>query len=795
MPRKKSKIVAFGLFVLIAGLLAHAADGVAVSGTVSDGQGEAIAGATVELSVEGGAAQREVSDTEGRFALQAIKPGTYELSVHAAHYQKLEKSVVVADGGSDLAIQLQPEVRETVVVTADVTNGDIMSPDPAVKVFATADLLDANPGRPGAPISIPGYPIETASSGIKAPQYFAPGVAGDHGEPIAQYVQLGTYLVPNNLSANAHGNGFADPNIFIAGTIESVAVDGGAFNVREGDHALNMAAIYGLRQHMTPFFTMTGDARDLTATAGISPSENSWVAMEGSYGNGFLDRLEHRKQFKFNGGQTIHAGEHTLNLFGIAYLGNGYVAGLRPIFGFNAVDAAAGWVTYPDTIDPRQKDQTHTALLALNDEWKLGAGKEAQLSGFFRTYNLALFSDFGLGLIRQSEFRTVGGASGVYLDKISNQLTLMAGTDYEREAPRRDDLDHYNFYNPAAPSEYGAFTKIDGNNVTISPVTPYVAAQGELGRHFNYYVGWRRDEIFIDNQDLMTPANSWSKLVGLNSPKATMTFVPSPKWLAPLISASFGKSFFTEDPREGSALDGPTAVDPVETARSYQFVASKTIHKTDIKLTLGHETQTAEYGKIDPDQGLQFDLGPGRIRFLAATVRQTLRNGSVQATFEQADARLVQPSFSIVPEAPRLIGDVMGTYDKLPFHLEAKGEFEYVGRKVVGQGCSESSYLSGDSNALNYYCTGTPNKEFRFAASRPFMDGRFNLGVNTMMASGWTGQTTENFAAAGVFSPGAAGLGSNGLVAANPVSEVVGVRIPSYASVNLTYHFGVKVER
>jgi hypothetical protein len=676
-----------------------------------------------------------------------------------------------------------------------VTKGDVMWPDPAVKVFATEDLLDANPGRPGAPISIPGYPIETASSGIKAPQYFAPGVAGDHGEPIAQYVQVGTYLVPNNLSANAHGNGYADPNIYVAGAIESVEVDGGAYNVREGNHALNMAAIYGLRQHMTPFFTMTGDARDLTATAGMSPSENSWAAMEGSYGNGFLDRLEHRKQFKFNGGRTIHAGGHTLNLFGIGYLGYGYVAGLRPVFGFNGVDAAAGWVSYPDTIDPRQKDQTHTTLAALNDEWRLGVNKEAQLSGFFRTYNLSLFSDFGLGLIRQSEFRTVGGASGVYVDKISNQLTLMAGTDYEREAPRRDDLDHYNFFNPAAPGDYGTFVKIDGNNVTISPVTPYVAAQGTLGRHLNYYAGWRRDEIFIDNQDLMTPANSWSKLVGLNSPKATLTFVPEPSSLAPLVSVSFGKSFFTEDPREGTALDGPTAVDPVETARSYQLVASKTLHKTDIKLTLGHETQTAEYGKIDPDQGLQFDLGPGRIRFLAATVRQTLHNGSVQATFEQADARLANTSFSVVPEAPRLIGDLLGTYNKLPFHLEAKGEFEYVGRKVVGNGCSEASYLSGDPNALNSYCTGVPNKELRFAASRPFMDGRIKVGVNTMVASGWTGQTTENFAMAGVFQAGAAGLGSNGLVAANPVSEVVGVRIPSYASVSLTYHFGVKVER
>ena len=43
--------------------------------------------------------------------------------------------------------------------------------------------------------------------------------------------------------------------------------------------------------------------------------------------------------------------------------------------------------------------------------------------------------------------------------------------------------------------------------------------------------------------------------------------------------------------------------------------------------------------------------------------------------------------------------------------------------------------------------------------------------------------------------PRLSAVGSNGLVAANPVSEVVGVRIPSYASVNLTYHFGVNAER
>lgn len=797
MRRDRSRIWLLCLLAVLAGLPpARAEDGARVQGSVTDRQGHSIAGAVVRMAAgNGGRLLQAVSNPEGRFALDAVAAGTYDLSVGAAHYLPLVKGIVVGAGDSDLSIQLEPAVVQTVTVWADVSGGDVMSPDPAMKVFATEDLLDANPGRPGAPISIPGYPIETASSGIKAPQYFAPGVAGDHGEPIAQYMQVGTYLVPNNLSANAHGNGYSDPNIFIANAIESVQVDGGAYNVREGNHALNLAAIYGLRSHLAPFLTLTGDSRDLTATAGMSPLEDAWVAMEGSYGNGFLDRLEHRKQFKFNGGRIYRVGDHTLTLLGIGYLGYGFVAGLRPIYGFNAVDAAAGWVEYPDTIDPRQKDQTHTALVALNDEWKLHGNQEVQLSGFARTYNLSLFSDFGLGLIRQSEFRTVGGASAVYVDKISKGFNLLAGTEYEREAPRRDDLDHYNFYNPAAPSFYGPFVKIDGNNVTIAPVSPYVAAQGELGSHFSYYAGWRRDEIFIDNQDLIAPSNSWSKWVGLNSPKGTLAFVPSPSWLAPLVSVSFGKSFFTEDPREGTALDGPNAVDPVETARSYQLVASKTLGKTDVKLTLGHETQSAEYGKIDPDQGLQFDLGPGRIRFVAATVRQTLSHGSIQATFEQADARLVNTSFSIVPEAPRLIGDLTGTYEKLPLHLQAKGEFEYVGRKVVGNGCSEARYLSGDPHALNEYCLGIANKEFRFAAARPFLNGRVTLGVNTMVASGWTGQTTENFAMAGVYGPGLVGLGSNGLIAANPVNEVVGVRIPCYATVNLTYHFARKAER
>lgn len=775
--------------VLSSGLRAQ---DVILQGRIVDPAGNAVQGASVQVMNGDQILAHGQSSTDGHFQLNVRVGGDVTIRVEVPGFEPVTRSLRIEQSGNPEIVMSVTQLAsriESVTVTADVSQGDVFSPDPAMKVFATEDLLDANPGRPGAPISIPGYPIETASSGIKAPQYFAPGVAGDHGEPIAQYTQVGNFLVPNNLSANAHGNGYSDPNIYIADVIESVQVDGGAYNVREGNHALNLAAIYGLRSYLNPFITLTADYRDITLTAGMSPSADSWAAVEGSFGNGFLDRQEHRKQFKFNGGRIFHAGDHTFTLLGIAYLGYGYAAGLRPIFGFNSVDAAAGWREYPDTIDPRQKDQTHTALVALNDAWKLDDHEELQLSGFFRTYNLSLFSDFGLGLIRQSEFRTVGGGNVTYANKIWKSFSLLAGTDYEREAPRRDDLDHYNFFSPADPAYYGPFIKIDSNNVTIAPVTPFIAAEGDLNSHIRYYAGIRRDEIIIDNHDLMTPANSWSKWVGLTSPKATLAFLPGESWKLPLLSLSFGKSFFTEDPRMGTDLNTPIKPDPVEIARLYQLVASKTIHRTDLKLTLGHETQTAAYGKIDPDQGLQFDLGPGRIRYLAATLRHSFADGSFQVTFEQADARLSHTSYSIVPEAPRLIGDLTGTYQRLPFHLQVKGELEYVGRRVVGNGCSEAAYLGGDPNALHYYCLGVPDKEFRFAVARQFFDGRLSVGLNTMIASGWTGQTTENFAIGGVYGPGLVGLGNNGLVRANPVSEVVGVRIPSYASLSMTYHF------
>jgi Carboxypeptidase regulatory-like domain len=737
----------WALTILLFSASALAAD-FPVSGRVVDGQGRPVAGASV-LLVQGQKAHQAVTDTQGLFQLKLNSPGTYDLLVTASMFQPLSKPVELGAGASSLDLQLIPLITrsDSVTVTADINSLDVVSPDPAEKVYVRQDLLDANPGRPGAPVSIPGYPIETASSGIKAPQYFAPGVAGDHGEPIAQFIAVGTYLVPNNLSANAHGNGYADPNIFIPEILESVQVDGGAYNVRQGNHSVNLAAVYGLRSSLDPFITLTGDYRDIDVVTGFSPARDSFVAVEASYGNGFLQRLEHRQQYKFNGQRIFRLGNHQLTLLGMGYYGFSYIPGLVPIYPPNA----------GDTIDPRQKDQTHTSLVALNDVWQLSGSQQLQLSGFFRTYNLSLFSNFGQGLIRQSEFRTATGQGANYVNKIAESLSLLLGMDYQREAPRRDNLDHYNFYTPG-DFTYGPFTKVDSNNVTISSVAPYAAGSGAITHYFRYYAGWRRDQINVDNQDLINTGNSFQRWVGVNSPKATVSFLPREAWWIPLLSASFGQAFFTDDPRIGT---GTVTGSPVATAHSYQLVASKTIANTDLKLTLGHVTTSQELAKIDPDTGLQENQGPGRLKFLTAAVRHSFSQGSILATFSKADARDID-SGQPTPEAPRTIFDLLANTQRLPLRLQARGEFEYVGRKPLGTGCAPD---------LNAQCVGVSVKEFRAAVVRPFLNNRLDIGVNMLVARGYTGQTIESFYP-------------------SPIQEPVGVRIPSYASVNLTYKFG-----
>jgi hypothetical protein len=742
------------LLVLCEMLASRAQNGpVRISGTVLDPAGRPVPAAHIEFDPASGARIASRTGSDGKFTITLPAGGAYTIRVEAAGFVAVTRAVDLTAETATLTLRLDhlSAKTEDVIVTGDLGEVALTSPDPSEKVMVREELLDANPGRPGAPISIPGLPIETASGGIKAPQYFVPGVAGDHGEPIAQYIAAGGYLVTDNLSANAHGNGYADPNIYVSGALGSVTTDGGAFNVLEGNHALNLAATYGLRPQLSRFLTLTGDYRDADLTAGLAPKnpdKKEWLAVEANYGNGLMKRLEHRKQFKWNALRVLDPGKHEITLFTLGYWGKSYEGNLVPI-GYG--------LQLGDTVDARQFDQTHSSIQAANDLWKPRPSDEIAFSGFFRTYNLALYSNFGEGLIRQSEFRTVEGAQlrethtfTAFLKGMG--LQGMAGFDYHEDDIHRDDLDHYLSDNVLV---YGPFVKVLSSNVTIRDAAPYVALDGDLGKHLRFYIGLRPDTIELKNSDTINAAYSFDKWSTLLAPKATLAWTPGTgalRWL-PSASFSMGQAFFIEDPRIAVASEtagNPTGAaalpSPFERSHSEQLVLEKPFSATDVRVTVGRTTTTQTLGKIDPDNGTQQPLGPGVLKFFTASVRHRFSSfGTVQGVLSKADARLLggiidgqQIVPQITPEAPRTIFDALVTLDRLPGGLHARGEYEYVGHKQLDLGNAQ--------HPRTY--EAIPVGETRLAVVRAFLNGRLELGADGMLARGYTGQTTEAFGSA-----------------------------------------------
>jgi hypothetical protein len=755
--------VAAGIVTFWAPVIAMAANTGRVSGTLMDPQGRGIAGATITLSRRGDRTPRvEQTDESGQYLINAVPAGEYNLTAEFPGFRSIVSAVsVLEDRARSIDLQfLNPATLvETVSVTADDSDVGLFFPDPSERIMIRDETLDANPGRPGMPGSVPGMPVESPAGGVKPPQYFVPGVAGDHGEPIAMFFQVGSYLFENNLPANAHGNGYADPNVIIPIAIDNIQTDGGAFNVREGNNSENAAIVFGLRNRLEPMLRLTGDYRDLDLVAGWSPAnptDKFWIGAEASYGNGFLKRLEHRKQYKGNLSKVFESGSNDLSVYGIGYYGFAYQPGLIPID-----------VPVPNnTIDARQKEETSNGAVIFNDIWRVSQRRQFQFSGFYRYYALDVRPDFGYipetpdcgavqempdcgtGLIRQSEHRNVNSESMLYSENVSKRFAFLAGVDFRREAPSALNLDR--------ADDAGRFYPVTANNLVMNFYSPFVSADGSLAHCLHYNLGYRFDEVEMNNQDIYRPEDSFSRNASIHSPKGTLTLIPPTSMhFLPEVAYSYGQSFHVNDPRIGTTAIMRGSV--VSKARSNQLVVSKTAVRTDFRLTLERVATAQSLARISNDTGLQEDEGPGLLKSLSVTARHNFTRGFIQALFARADARDRQTG-EPTPEAPRLIWDVLATIDRLPGHVVARGEYEQVGRKPLGDGF-----------------VAVPVCEFRGAIIRSFPSKSMDLGLNFLIASGYGGQTLETLSLPGE---------------GDAFERITGFPLKSYATGSVTYHFG-----
>jgi hypothetical protein len=157
-----------------------------------------------------------------------------------------------------------------------------------------------------------------------------------------------------------------------------------------------------------------------------------------------------------NGLRQFTLGRHYLTFFGIGYYVFSSVAGLIPI----TVPAPG------DTIGNRQLDRTHTFILVATDNWRLSEQRQLSFSVSFGT----MLSPCGRISVTDSFSRakaeTFVGGETTYIQSVRPWLSVLAGVDVRRDAPRNLDLKHLD--------DQGVFQPVTRNNLTSRSALPSI---------------------------------------------------------------------------------------------------------------------------------------------------------------------------------------------------------------------------------------------------------------------------------------------------------------------------------
>src|SRR5580700_1647107 len=125
----------FGLFFVLSG--AAQSSTTQINGTVIDPSGRRVSGAHVELDSPSGARIPTTTGSDGSFAVSLPSWGTYTAHVEAAGFTKISLNLDLTPSTTTFTLKLEQVTgaSQEVVVSADVSDIAIASPDPSQRVM------------------------------------------------------------------------------------------------------------------------------------------------------------------------------------------------------------------------------------------------------------------------------------------------------------------------------------------------------------------------------------------------------------------------------------------------------------------------------------------------------------------------------------------------------------------------------------------------------------------------------------------------------------------------------------
>ena len=552
------------LSILASIFSAWGVDGPAVSGTVVDTSGAAIAGVTIQIrSADGTVRATTHSDTNGSFFISGLAAGDDELVVSSPGFETKETPVTIGatEAPAPLRISLAVGPLSTTINVRGRADSLIGIAQSATQgTVGSAEIRDRPILRSGEILeTVPGLIITQHAGGGKANQYFLRGFNLDHGTDFAIFLDG----MPLNLPSHAHGEGYADMNTVIDELVQRVNFQKGPYDAEVGNYgSAGNADLVFFKTLPQTFVDFEGGTLGY-GRAAFGASEklglgNLLVGGEAYYDDG---PWKHPDGYaKFNELVTYSRGG---DANGFSITARGYRGKWNS--SDQIADNAVPLVGFFGALNPA--DGGNSGRYSLQGEWHhAGANSVTQIMAYGFYYDLDLFSDFTYYLydpvkgdqFEQQDRRWVGGLDahhtvssqwwgrreestfGLQLrnDWINNGLYR---TENRVRVNKEDVLAPY----PGEPNGYLP-ADTDVNKFTDTLGSFYAENKVQWTHTFRSVVALRGDEDRGIVTSFSDPRNSGSATKFLPSPKLSLIFGP---WANTEVYVQGGFSFHSNDVR------------------------------------------------------------------------------------------------------------------------------------------------------------------------------------------------------------------------------------------------------
>lgn len=386
-----------------------------IEGYISDEETRTpLAGASIIIPGNKG----DNSDMFGRFSIQAVNPGQYELIVTHVSYKT---EIVPVEVRENLVSSVNISLKRANLDLSEVkVNGKKNS---SFNTIGAIDIMlrPVNTSQDVLRI-VPGLFIAQHAGGGKAEQIFLRGYDIDHGTDISITVDG----MPVNMVSHAHGQGYADLHFLIPELVEKVNFDKGPYFTGKGNQATAGYVEFNTKEFLKENRLKLEAGRYSTQRAvGMlkifnKESESSrrqfYIASEYFKSDGYFESPQNFHRFNLLGKYNAWFGKQSqLTITGSVFGSRWNASGQIP-----ARAVRSGMITRFGSIDDSEGGNTGRSNFTVRFARQLKNNWKTIHQFYFSRYHFNLYSNFTFYLndsingdgIQQREKRNIAGYSG-----------------------------------------------------------------------------------------------------------------------------------------------------------------------------------------------------------------------------------------------------------------------------------------------------------------------------------------------------------------------------------------------